>query len=83
MKEPQLKKTQFALLMADGATGHVLTTRGDSYHNDEKEIYLIFDRIEDVHSYIKDIHELRTDVEFNIYNSNQELVEHISAPKWR
>jgi hypothetical protein len=78
---PQIKETQFALLMADGATGHILTTHGQIYHNDGKDVYRVFDDIESVNEYINK-HPKNDTIEFSIYNSKYVLIDFRKAPKW-
>jgi hypothetical protein len=83
MKAPILSTNQFAVLMADGATGHVLTTTGDVCYNDEGNVYLIFDTIELARAFILREQNENDTLEFVIYNSNNECIEHWEARKWK
>lgn len=69
--------------MADGATGHVLTTKGDVCLNGDGEVYIIFDELETAKQYIKEKQEQNDTWEFVIYNSNNECVAHCEARKWK
>ncbi|TDH26898.1 hypothetical protein EXU57_08820 [Segetibacter sp. 3557_3] len=79
---PTLKEGQFALLMCDGATGHVLTTEGEVYLSTKGSVYLVFEGITSVRKYIKTTQEENNTVEFSIYDHKYELVEFYKALKW-
>lgn len=55
IKAPTLLANQFAALMADGATGHVLSTDGEIYRSDGKEVYLIFENIKEAKQFVADL----------------------------
>ena len=77
-----LSSNQHAVLMADGATGHVLTTKEDVYHSDGSEAYIIFDNLEAAHLFIKRKQvEKNNTLELNIYNSNYGFVKYWEATK--
>jgi hypothetical protein len=80
---PPLYDNQYAVLMADGHTGHVLTTKGDIYFSDDKEVYIIFDNLEAARLFIKERQYKNNTLEFNVYNSDYEFVEHWEATKWK
>ncbi len=47
MKFPTLSEKQVVVVIADGATGHVLNIKLELYRNDtEDEIYWLFDNID-------------------------------------
>jgi len=52
---PKLLPNQFAALMADGATGHVLSTDGEVNRSDVKDVYLIFEDIEKARRFVEDL----------------------------
>lgn len=83
IKEPILSSNQYAVLMADGATGHVLTTEGNVCLNSEGEVFVIFDDIETARIFIKQKQSQNDTWEFVIYNSDNECVEHLEARKWK
>lgn len=79
---PKLKENQFALMMADGSTGHVLTTEGCIYLNDEAEIYMVFNDLKSVNEFIVTKHAEDNSIDLSIYNNEYKLIEFKSAPKW-
>lgn len=82
-KEPILSSNQYAVLMADGATGHVLATNGEVCLNSEGEVYVIFNDLEAARLFIKNKQSENDTWEFVIYNSDNECVEHCDAIKWK
>jgi len=45
MKKPLMNKSQFALLMADGATGHIISTDYQIYTSDKKDVYFFLTKL--------------------------------------
>jgi hypothetical protein len=78
--QPKLLDHQFALLMTDGATGHVLTTNGDVYLGDSNEVYLIFNNIPAARDYIVAAQAKDNSLEFSLFNSKYVLEEFWKAP---
>lgn len=77
---PVLKDKEFAVIIADGKTGHVLNCEGKIYRGSSKdEVYWFFDSLTAAKEFIKTRSELDTTVEFLIYNKNKEIVEFIKA----
>jgi hypothetical protein len=75
---PIIKKTQFVLLGADVSTGHILDTEFKIAMNDNQIVYLIFDALEDALIKINQVHLVRNDIEFVIYDSNQNVIKYIN-----
>lgn len=81
---PILNEEQVAVVIADGATGHVLNIKLELYRNDSNdEIYWSFDKIDLAKEFIKDKSILDDKLEFVIYNKNQTILEHIEATHWK
>jgi hypothetical protein len=78
-----LSEGQVAVLMADGARGHVLTTEGEVYHSDEKETFFVFDNLEAAKHFIEGKQNDNDTVEFYIYDSNYKFLECWEARKWK
>lgn len=77
---PTLTEHQVAVVMADGATGHILNEKGEIYRNDSHDnYYLIFDDIGTSREFIKNKSELNPKVEFVIYNRHNEALDHVKA----
>ena len=83
IKEPILSSSQYAVLMADGATGHVLTVKGNLCQNGKGELYVIFENLEAARKFIEQKQDEKDTREFVIYNSNNKCVEHWEARKWK
>ncbi len=83
IKEPILSYSQYAVLMADGATGHVLTTEGNLCLNGAGEVYVVFEDLGAARKFIEQKQHENDTWEFVIYNSNNECVEHWEARKWK
>ena len=83
IKEPLLSSNQYCVLMADGETGHVLTTEGNLCLDGEGEEYIVFNDIEAARIFIKQKPAENDTWEFVIYNSNNVCVEHWEARKWK
>jgi hypothetical protein len=83
IKEPILSSNQYAVLMADGSTGHVLTTEGSLCINGEGEVYVVFDDLDMARKFIEHKRVENDTWEFAIYNFKNECVEHWEARKWK
>lgn len=82
-KFPILKEGQFAVITADGATGHVLNHNGEIYKNDSAdEVYWIFDNLDLAKDFIKERSKLNDKIEFLIYDKNQTILEFVKANHW-
>lgn len=79
---PRLKKFQFALLVADGATGHIYNTDLELFINDGKRTCFIFDNFEAAKDFVTKLANVNDTYEYAIYNGKYELVEHILAKRW-
>lgn len=82
-KFPILKDGQFAVIIADGATGHLLNKKGEifrDYSNDN--IYWIFDNLELAKDFISNRSKLDDKIEFLIYDKSQSIIEFIKAKHW-
>lgn len=79
---PKLTEGQFAILMCDGATGHVLTTDGNVYLSDKSPVYIVFEDINLARNYIQSSQVKDDTLEFIIYTSEYEFLEFRKAPKW-
>ncbi len=75
IKEPVLSSNQYSVLMADVATGHILTTNGNVCLNGEGEVFTIFDDLEAARLFITLKQSENDTWEFVIQNSNNEFVE--------
>ncbi|MFT3981660.1 MAG: hypothetical protein QM687_14390 [Ferruginibacter sp.] len=82
MNIPELKNNQLAVLMADGATGHVLNLDAQISFNEEENIFLIFESIDEVYSFIRKKSAINDTIEFCIYNSKREMIEYIKATRY-
>jgi hypothetical protein len=83
MQRPPLSDNQFAVSMADGATGHVLTIDGEIFLNDGKETFIVFDTMEAARLFIEGKQSENDTLEFYIYNSNYEFMGFWEAKKWK
>jgi len=79
---PKLTEGQLAVLMCDGATGHVLTTEGKVYLLDKSPVYFVFDDMNVARNYIRSFQEMNNTLEFTIYDCKDEFVEFWKSPKW-
>ena len=82
-KFPTLKDGQFAILIADGATGHILNHKGEIYMNNvDDDIYWLFDNIDLAKDFITNRSSQNDKLEFLIYDKNQTIVEFVKANHW-
>lgn len=82
MNKPKIKEYQFALIVADGATGNIYNTDFELFLNDGKETYFVFDNLEATKDFVARLAEVNDTYEYAIYNEKYELVEHILAKRW-
>jgi len=82
IERPKLLNGQYAVLAADGATGHVLTTEGELDIGDGKAIFLFFMELNSAKEHIAKNQLDNPTREFVIYDSNYETVEFYKAPEW-
>lgn len=82
-KFPTLSEKQVVVVVADGATGHVLNIKLELYRNDiEDEIYWLFNNIDLAKEFIQKKAISDDKLEFLIYDKNQSILEHIEATHW-
>jgi hypothetical protein len=77
---PKLEITQVAVMIADGATGHILNTDGSiNIDGTEDEIYFIFDNLNSAKKFIRS-HSFNNDkVEYVIYDRYETVLEFVEA----
>lgn len=82
-KFPALKEGGVAVLMADGATGHILNHEYEIYIGSPKdEVYWCFDNLATATAFIKIRSELDKNVEFLVYDENEKIVQFVKATYW-
>ena len=74
MNSPILSEDQVAVIMVDGATGHVLTIEGNVYLDDEQAVYLIFDDLESARQFIDNKREKDNTIDFSVFDFKNNLV---------
>lgn len=74
-ERPQLYANQYAVLMADGETGHILNLDETVHLGDVNKLYVVFDDIESARLFIKRKQGLNRTLEFIVYDANHEFVE--------
>ena len=77
MNRPEMKTTQFALLVVESATGIVHNTELQRFLSDGKEIYFVFDDLQSVKEFISQTSQKHKGYEYHIYDSNYTHVEFI------
>ncbi len=77
-KFPKLEQNQVALLRADVNTGIVLDDNYAIATKDTQKVYSIFDSVDDSINYIKSVFNIRDDIEFVIYDFNNQVIQDIS-----
>lgn len=83
-KFPPLREKQVVVVIADGATGHVLNIQLELYRNNtEDEIYWLFDNIDLAREFIQKKSISDHKLEFLIYDKKQSILEHIEASHWK
>lgn len=81
IKGSPLSANQYAVLMTDGSTGHVLTTDGRIFLNDKERVYTIFNDLTEARLFIKNKQDKNDVLEFTVYNSSYEYIEQWEAIK--
>lgn len=81
---PKLETTQVVVMIADGATGHILNTDGSiNIDGSDGEIYFIFDNVDSAKKFIK-CHSFNNDkVEYVIYDRYETVLEFVEAKHWK
>jgi hypothetical protein len=79
---PKLAQGQFAVIMCDGATGHVLTTDEKVYLSDNTPVYFVFNDIDAARNFIQSTQRKNDLLEFSIFDCNYENFEFWSAPQF-
>jgi len=76
MEFPKIKKSEYAVLMADSNTGVVLDIYFDIYYKGSNQIvYKVFPSLEEVKEFIKETLKQGENVEFMVYDNNENIVE--------
>jgi len=83
MKWPEIDETHFAVLMAEGATGIVLTAAGKRHLGDDQDVYVVFDDLQSASLYISNKQKENETVEFSVFDDKHELVVYKPAIKWK
>ncbi|MFT3793302.1 hypothetical protein [Flavobacterium sp.] len=82
-KYPVLIADQVAVVIADGATGHILNHKLELYKNDTDDaIYRVFDNSVSAKEFINQQSFSNDKLEFIIYDKNQVILEYIEATHW-
>lgn len=71
---PKIKDSQLVLVRALSNTGQVLDEKFHLKLNDSQNIYTIFNSIEEVELYVKAMFNERIDIEFWLYDYNNEML---------
>jgi hypothetical protein len=74
MNSPRLLENQVAVIMVNGATGHVLAIDGSVYLDDEKEVYFIFDDLESAKQFIDNKREKDNTIDFSVFDFKNNLI---------
>lgn len=83
-KFPILIEEQVAVVIADGATGHVLNIKLEIFmNNSSDEIYLLFNNIDLAKDFVKNQSISNDKIEFLIYDKNQTILEYVEAANWK
>lgn len=77
MNRPEMKSTQFALLVVESATGIVLNTEFQWFLSDGKDVYFVFDDLQLLKDFISQTNQKRKGYDYNIYDSDYTLIEFI------
>ena len=76
MEFPNIKKSEYSVLMADSNTGVVLDIYFDIYYKGSNQIvYKVFPSLEEVKEFIKETLKQGENVEFMVYDNNENIVE--------
>ena len=75
MEFPKIKKTEYAVLMADSNTGVVLDIYFDIYYKSSNQIaYKVFSSLDEVEEFIKETLRQKENIEFIVYDNNENVV---------
>ena len=75
MEFPKIKKSEYAVLMADSNTGVVLDIYFDIYYKSSNQIaYKVFSSLDEVEEFIKEILRQKENIEFIVYDNNENVV---------
>ena len=79
---PTISPGQCVVVMADGATGHVLLHSGALCLNADPTAFQVFDTEISAREYILNRQSNDDTLEFVIYDHREESVAHFYAPRW-
>jgi hypothetical protein len=75
MEFPKIKKSEYAVLMADSNTGVVLDIYFDIYCKSSNQIaYKVFSSLDEVEEFIKETLRQKENIEFIVYDNNENVV---------
>ena len=75
MEFPKIKKSEYAVLMAD-SNGVILDIYFDIYYKSSNQIvYKVFSSLEEVREFIKETLKQKENIEFMVYDNNEKIVE--------
>ena len=75
MEFPKIKKSEYAVLMADSNTGVVLDIYFDIYYKSSNQIaYKVFSSLDEVEQFIKETLRQKENIEFIVYDNNENVV---------
>ncbi len=75
MEFPKIKKSEYAVLMADSNTGVVLDIYFDIYYKSSNQIaYKVFSSLDEVEEFIKETFRQKENIEFIVYDNNENVV---------
>lgn len=75
MEFPKIKKSEYAVLMADSNTGVVLDIYFDIYYKSSDQIaYKVFSSLDEVEEFIKETLRQKENIEFIVYDNNENVV---------
>ena len=74
IQPPTLKDNQFAVLLCDGATGHVLNITGNVYQSDDENVFFIFEDLDSAKLFAEQKQVENDTLELIIYNHHNKPV---------
>lgn len=75
MEFPKIKKSEYAVLMADSNTGVVLDIYFDIYYKSSNQIaYKVFSSLDEVEEFIKETLRQKENIVFIVYDNNENVV---------
>lgn len=80
---PTLTGSQCTVVMADGATGHVLVESGKVSMSNTDVIYKVFDNILQAEEYVKMKQDKNDTWEFGIYDHTKKIIQNFRAKRWK